>query len=818
MSTDQNIVYFADPDKAPGKDEDPTTRRLLQDLQDQFVHRVTERFAAMLDNTDDALFALADKAESNRVQGMYFDSMREVRLKRSEMEARFRAEVLDGFRALRRKPAGTAPAGGEREVADGSCEELSLVGHDDLEESLAVDGMVGKARSRHAQVLAQLRARLDHLLPGVRLDEEADPVGPRRLCGAFRRAGQALDLEVRAKLVVYKLFDKSVMEALGELYTQLNHRLINAGVLPHIKLKVPGGRASAGVRRPRDDDPGPPLAGAWDDPGAYAAGESGEVFGTLQTLLADWRGAAPGGNPPGAATGIGMTAAYAPGDVLQALSLLQTDHRLPLPEGEARALGPVELRTALGGALAQLPGGGFGKTLGRADEDIIDIVAMLFDFILGDGALPDRAKALLARLQIPMVKVALLDKSFFSSRRHPARQLLNELAQAVANAGADAPETREAVYRCTAEAVDRILQEFEDDVGVFAQVLEAYRRDIASEAAIAPEPGSEAAPELGSEPEPGPDADPVAAARERARATLARCLEGRDPPVAVTALLHDAWMEVLTEIALDEQADPADWDGAVEVAERVLWSVEPKADYEARKRLIGAIPGLLRDLRRGLARISMPSRQLGTYFQALQECHIECIKDPAFTAGGVERAEPAGAQAEAEAEDTALAPSAGEPQPEDPAPSQTATPETLPEPVAVPDLPEAGGDWDPETETGDMDVEEIVLCGSPGPEAAGTEVPAEDDEHVRRLRGIAVGTWFEFAEPGGASVHAKLSARIERTGKFIFVNRAGFKVAEKSLHGLAVEMRRGTADIVDEELLFDKALEAVISNLRKARA
>ncbi len=786
MSTDQNIVYFADPDKAPAKDEDPTTRRLLlQDLQDRFVHRVSERFAAMLDNTDDALFALADKAESNRVQSLYFDSMREVRLKRGEMEARFRAEVLDGFRTLRRQPAGTAPAGGEHEVADGSCEELALVEHDDLEESLAVDGMVGKARSRHAQALAQLRARLDHLLPGVRLDERADPVDPRRLCEAFRRAGQALDLEVRAKLVVYKLFDKSVMETLGELYTQLNHLLIDAGVLPHLKLKVSGVRASAGVYRARDDDPDPPLAGVGNDPGVYAAGE---VFGTLQTLLADWRGAAPGGNPPGAATGLGMTAAYAPGDVLQALNVLQTGHRLPLPEGEAHALGPVELRTALGGALAQLPGGAFGKALGRADEDIIDIVGMLFDFILGDGALPDRAKALLARLQIPMVKVAFLDKSFFSSRRHPARQLLNELAQAVAN-----PDAPEAVYRCTAEAVDRILQEFEDDVGVFAQVLEAYRRDIAPEAATAPEPG--------------PDADPVAAARERARATLARCLEGCDPPAVVAALLHDAWMEVLTEIALDEQADPADWDSAVEVVERVLWSIEPKAGYEERKRLIGAIPGLLRDLRQGLARISMPSRQLSTYFQALQECHIECVKDPAFTAG---------AQAEAEAEDTAPAPSAGEPPFEDPAPSQSAASETPPEPVAVPDLPEAGGDWVADPEAGD--VEEIVLCGEPGPEAAGTEVPAQDDEHVRRLRGIAVGTWFEFAEPGGTSVRAKLSARIEHAGKFIFVNRAGFKVAEKSLYGLAVEMRRGAADIVDEGLLFDKALEAVISNLRKARA
>lgn len=789
MSTDQNIVYFSDPEKGHGEAAGSSPRGPLQELQDQFTVQVTDLFAAMLDNTDDALFALADKAENNRIQSMYFDSMREVRLKRGEMEARFRAEVLDRFRALRRPSPAVTPADAP-DPADWSSEELSLVGHDDLEESLAVDGMVGKARSRNAPALAHLRARVAHLLPGTALDEDSNPIDPRCLCGAFRRAAQALDLEVRAKLVVYKLFDKSVMEALGDLYTQLNRMLINAGVLPHIKIKVPGARPAPPLPRTQGGTSAVPADGG----AGVAAGTGGEVFGTLQGLLAEQRGTSAAGTGAGTVLG-GAPAVYASGDVLHALNLLQTGHQLPLPESGARGMGPADLRVALGGALAQLPGVGTGKALGRTDEDIIDIVSMLFDFILDDAALPDRVKALLARLQIPMLKVAMLDRSFFSSRQHPARQLLNELAQGAA--GAETAEDHDALYRHSAAAVDRILQEFEDDVGIFSEVLDAYRSAVG---AVAPAVAAEGEGEA-------PPADPVEAARARARAAVMARLEGREPPSLVVAMLRDAWSEVLTEVALDETAGPAAWDRAVEVIDRVLSSIEPKVTYEERKRLIESIPALLRELRQGLARISVPTRQLSAYFQALQECHIECIKEP---------------QSGAVAPSAIVAAEGVEPPPlrgTDPGSQAGALPAAqtppVPEALAEPD-PLAEAEAPGETGERPEAVEEIVLCGAPGP-AAADDLDA-GDEHVRRLRAVALGTWFEFTAADGTRSRAKLSARLERVGKLIFVNRAGFKIAEKTVQGLVVEMRRGTAEIVDDGLLFDKALEAVISNLRNTRA
>ncbi|HBY50505.1 MAG TPA: DUF1631 domain-containing protein, partial [Alcanivorax sp.] len=68
--------------------------------------------------------------------------------------------------------------------------------------------------------------------------------------------------------------------------------------------------------------------------------------------------------------------------------------------------------------------------LDQADDDVINLVAMLFDFILDDEGLPSEIKALIGRLQIPLLKVAIADKTFFSNEEHDARLLLNTLARA----------------------------------------------------------------------------------------------------------------------------------------------------------------------------------------------------------------------------------------------------------------------------------------------------------------------------------------------------------------------------------------------------
>ena len=66
----------------------------------------------------------------------------------------------------------------------------------------------------------------------------------------------------------------------------------------------------------------------------------------------------------------------------------------------------------------------------HVDQLMIDVVAMMFDYILDDDAIPDAMKALIGRLQIPVLKVAIIDKGVFARKLHPAKQLLNAMAEA----------------------------------------------------------------------------------------------------------------------------------------------------------------------------------------------------------------------------------------------------------------------------------------------------------------------------------------------------------------------------------------------------
>lgn len=111
-------------------------------------------------------------------------------------------------------------------------------------------------------------------------------------------------------------------------------------------------------------------------------------------------------------------------------------------------------------------------------------------------------------------------------------------------------------------------------------------------------------------------------------------------------------------------------------------------------------------------------------------------------------------------------------------------------------------------------MDEIILT-VPGEQLdAPTDVEVEPTylEQVGKLR---EGSWVEITQPSGEIVRCKLSTIIEPGGRYIFVNRRGMKVAERSRRGLAVELKRNTLNILEESQVFDRALQAVIGNLRQ---
>jgi hypothetical protein len=101
--------------------------------------------------------------------------------------------------------------------------------------------------------------------------------------------------------------------------------------------------------------------------------------------------------------------------------------------------------------------------------------------------------------------------------------------------------------------------------------------------------------------------------------------------------------------------------------------------------------------------------------------------------------------------------------------------------------------------------------------AAEPEMLPEGDQHLVLVGNITQGSWFEMQSDDGQKVRCRLAAIIRATGKYIFVNRSGVKVAEETRMTLAMALKSGRLQVLDDGMLFDRALEAVIGNLRANR-
>jgi len=549
----ENVVPLKQPGRRAGGVSLARLPAAMHALRDKARQQLQGLLRELFDKADDALFELADQAASNQEQNLYFDSMREVRLRRRAMESEFFDHLDENFTALLQVGAPQRDALEQDEV---SVDELSLVQNDELEELVATENMVNKANDQFAEPIQHLTLRMDQLVP-VKVYQKNNPLGADAICGGFSRAAKSVKMDVKAKLVLFKLFDRLVVARLGNLYQTLNQQLIEANILPTLKSgSVPGrsarrqGSGSAQTERASRED------------------ETNQVLHTLRDLL----GANASSGSRAASTSDRGDEVLDSGELMQLLSRAQHSEA---PRHNAAA--PLDVQQLV----QQLLAGSREQNLNQIDEDVINLVSMMFEFILDDRNLAAPMKALLGRLQIPLVKVAIVDKSFFSKGGHPARRLLNELAMAALgwqDAGEQARQ-KDTFYRQVEHIVQTILSEFETDVGIFERMqleFRAYQEKERRRARILEQRTL--------------DAEDGKARSERARAevdaALDKVVQGQALEAAAERLLQDAWSKVLFITCLKQGVDSEDWQEALLTAEQLVWSVTATMDRDNRQKLL----------------------------------------------------------------------------------------------------------------------------------------------------------------------------------------------------------------------------------------
>ena len=260
---------------------------------------------------------------------------------------------------------------------------------------------------------------------------------------------------------------------------------------------------------------------------------------------------------------------------------------------------------------------------GAVDHMVIDVIGFLFDQILSDPKVPPQMARLLARLQLPVLRAALGDPSFFSSRKHPVRRFVNRIASlGAAFEDFDEDAAREFLAKVRALVQEVVEGEF-DQIEVYQQKL------LALEAFVAEQSRSDAQAGAGSAAALLQEKEDELRLRQLYADRLAGELKDVTGPAFVRDFVSRVWSQVLLRAAAKGGPEGPLAQKLRRVGSELMLSVQPKPTPAHRKAFLAALPKLMQDLTEGMNLIGWPEAQRRSFFGQLMPAHAEALKSAA---------------------------------------------------------------------------------------------------------------------------------------------------------------------------------------------
>ncbi len=265
-----------------------------------------------------------------------------------------------------------------------------------------------------------------------------------------------------------------------------------------------------------------------------------------------------------------------------------------------------------------------GKQIGKQLGE--EVVRMMIDNLMGDERLLPKVRDLIKQLEPVLLQLAQSDSRFFSERRHPARQFLDQLTRRSLAFGAESDEGFFPFLRTLSQSVDS-LSRGQAEAASFARMLHELEEGWTRVEAAQRLRHEQAAREL-------LHAEQRNLLAQRLAEEFRECQKDREIPELVAVFLRGPWAQVVAQSQLDCVDGRDDPDGYRALVDDLIWSVQPRLTRRNRVRLVQLVPDLLVKLRQGLQLIGYPSERVPALFDALISIHEKAFEGRRMQAVG----------------------------------------------------------------------------------------------------------------------------------------------------------------------------------------
>ncbi|MCA0243203.1 MAG: DUF1631 domain-containing protein [Proteobacteria bacterium] len=533
--------------------------------------------------------------------------------------------------------------GGAAVVGPAGWEALTLVEDRELEIKVQAERFGLEISHACEWELRELEAYVGSLLDHGRADRERNPLRPELIGHGVIRAVDATADRPDVRRVLDGELQRSLAAVLRSTYAEIVSELRKAGVQP-VSLTVrttesAGGGGGGGEHAHSRATPLDAKRGEADDGGGGGGGRSSAAGGLGPHSAAgrfehgaDARHSSNTGHgslrPRGSGGARGTPIGQVDASMMELLRrLAHADAGSFDASGSGSAWGGDGGGGSGGGAAAALPNLIHANrdelkqaSRGALDHMVIDVIGSLFDQILSDPKVPPQLARHIARLQLPVLRAALGDPSFFSSRKHPVRQFINRIAslgQGFDDFSGPQAQTFLAKVR---DLVQEIVQGDFDQIETYATRLTALEAFVADQARRAVEAHSGGATALLQQREEA----------LRLSQHYEQRLDDELQPLAAPAFVRDFVSRVWSRVILKA----AERDGVTSERVRALrqtgrdlfMSVQPKTSPAQRKAFLAELPTMMQHIAEGLNAIGWPEARRREFFGQLMPAHAEALK------------------------------------------------------------------------------------------------------------------------------------------------------------------------------------------------
>jgi len=739
---------------------------ILPQIFTLFGKELKPKLIACFESLDDFLFDLADKAETNQKQSLYFDSMRYIRKSRELIFKEFFQSIKAIFKLFKYNEYQYFVAGSEKkdDKKSLSMSSLSLIGERELDETLALTNLIKKSEMAYHQQLFALEKRFSVLASGTNLNLNQIPIAPHVMVNSYKKGIQSLEINVEIKLMMYKMFERSVMGQMNSIYQKINQLLAKNGIVPEINYNLTGNNSDTpsnpdlshllnlANQKPRSQQiPG-------NDPNNNnvmqpIADTNYEMINQLFKHNGDSQNDVRGmvNNIPVSNIDVGL--------MMNALSLLQGDLFKNIKINEQSDKTPTEIKDELIKQLHSLDSNTEGQIVRKQDEDTIDLVGMLFQFIVDDRNLPDAIQVILGKLQIPYLKIALQDRNLFADKANPARMLLDKMSLATVGWNEESDNKLMLINKIE-DITKKILDIEKYSKEIFASLLNDFNKftsRLKKKSDVVQKRTKEKS--LGQ--------DKIHQAKQVSAQLLVEKMTNKQMPLLIRDILLGEWSNVMILMYLRHPIKSKEYQEKVEFVEKVIAYSQKNIDQEINKEEILVLSKLYE---KGLKLVAFNPKELIDKQDSLINClnRIHQIDNEN--------------------------------------PSKNAIIEVIP-PEEILELSQIRKE---KHEIADY-IEEIIE-----PQVIDeTQIDSVAGKYTEIVINLKAGMWLEFEREDKKPIRAKLSWVSPITGKFLFVNSRGLKITDKTTLELSLGLKNNTIRVLEQIPIFDRALSAIASKLRK---